>query len=49
MTKIELITATILLTSAILGLASAWLSFQKEKIALKVKSEPKNFDQELKH
>lgn len=49
MTGLEIITAILLLVSAILGLASSWLSFRKEQIALKTKSDQTALDQSSQH
>ena len=49
MTGLEIITAILLLVSAILGLASSWLSFRKEQIALKSKSGQTELDRNLQN
>ena len=47
--KLEFITASLLLISAILGLASSWLNYRKERMAIDIQSNLKDLDKDLKN
>ena len=49
MTELELITASLLLISSILGLASSWLNYRKEKIAMGIQSNSEGSSKDLKN